>query len=236
MNPRTGQPIYITSPQTQRSKDTSSSGWYMPSVTQTWSGSYWLWKSKQLLLKCWLCAVQKTMKKSTTNGSSCGHCTKHHTPGREYCSAKDSTCHSCQKIGHWKQKCRKSNKAKDAYKKPKSQPQQWHEGRKRADEVGVSEGDPAFDEVMLHAWLADQKRPEDLKQITICRHFYWHDNRSLCYCGYAYCIKEEGQPLMQGGHWCRRKCDAPLSLCKTLPKLVNGNWNVHRITEMQYHA
>ena len=38
--------------------------------------------------------------------------------------AKDSTCHSCQKIGHWKQKCRKSNKAKDAHKKPKSQPQQ----------------------------------------------------------------------------------------------------------------
>ena len=26
-----------------------------------------------------------------------------------------------------------------------------HGGRKRADEVGVSEGDPAFDEVMIHA-------------------------------------------------------------------------------------
>ena len=73
------------------------------------------------------------------------------TPGREHCPAKDSTCHSCQKIGHWKQKCRKSNKAKDAYKKPKSQPQRRHGGRKRADEVGVSEGDPAFDEVMIHA-------------------------------------------------------------------------------------
>ena len=52
---------------------------------------------------------------------------------------------------HWKQKCRKSNKAKDAHKKPRSQPQRRHGGRKRADEVGVSEGDPTFDEVMIHA-------------------------------------------------------------------------------------
>ena len=36
-------------------------------------------------------------------------------------------------------------------KKPKSQPQRRHGGRRRADEVGVSEGDPAFDEVMIHA-------------------------------------------------------------------------------------
>ena len=48
-----------------------------------------------------------------------------------------------------KQKCRKSNKAKDAHKKPKSQPQWGHGGRKRADEVGISEGDPAFDEIMI---------------------------------------------------------------------------------------
>ena len=96
-------------------------------------------------------AVQKTMKKSSTHTTPCGNCTKCHTPGREHCPAKDSTCHSCQKIGHWKQKCRKSNKAKDAHKKPKSQPQRQHGGRRRADEVGVSEGDPAFDEVMIHA-------------------------------------------------------------------------------------
>ena len=37
---------------------------------------------------------------------------------------------------------------------------------------------------------------------------------------------------MQGGHWYRRKCDAPLSLCKTLPQSVNKNWNAHRITKM----
>ena len=90
-------------------------------------------------------AVQKMTKKPPTHSSPCGNCTKRHTPGREH-----STCHSCQKIGHWKQKCRKSNKAKDAHKKPKSQPQRRHGGRRRADEVGVS-GDPAFDEVMIHA-------------------------------------------------------------------------------------
>ena len=41
----------------------------------------------------------------------------------------------------------KSNKAKDAHKKPKSQPQTRHGGRKMADKVGISEGDPAFDEL-----------------------------------------------------------------------------------------
>ena len=96
-------------------------------------------------------AVQKMTKKASSHGNPCGNCTKCHTPGREHCLAKDSTCHSYQKIGHWKQKCRKSNKANDAHKKPRSQPQQRLGGRKRADEVGVLEGDPAFDEVMIHA-------------------------------------------------------------------------------------
>ena len=68
-------------------------------------------------------AVQKMTKKPSTRSSPCGNCMKHHTPGREHCPAKDSTYHSCQKIGHWKQKCGKSNKAKDTHKKPKSQPQ-----------------------------------------------------------------------------------------------------------------
>ena len=40
-------------------------------------------------------AVQKMMKKASSQGSPCGNCTKHHTPGREHCPAKDSTCHSC---------------------------------------------------------------------------------------------------------------------------------------------
>ena len=76
--------------------------------------------------------VQKMMKKSSTPGSSYGNCTKHHTPGRQHFPAKDSAYYSCQKIGHWKQKCRKSNKAKDAHKKPKLQPQWQHRGRKIA--------------------------------------------------------------------------------------------------------
>ena len=42
-------------------------------------------------------AVQKMTKKPPTHGSPCGNCTKCHTPGREHCPAKDSTCHSCQK-------------------------------------------------------------------------------------------------------------------------------------------
>ena len=96
-------------------------------------------------------AVQKMMKKASSHSNPCGNCTKCHTPGREHCPAKDSTCHSCLKLVHWKQKCRKSNKAKDAHKKPKSQSQCRHGGRRRADEVGVLEGDPAFDEVMIHA-------------------------------------------------------------------------------------
>ena len=101
--------------------------------------------SMGLLTKA-LSAVQKMTKKASSQGNPCSNCTKCHTPGREHCPAKGSTCHSYQKVSHWKQKCRKSNKAKDAHKK---QPQHWHGGRKRADEVGVSEGDPTFDEVMI---------------------------------------------------------------------------------------
>ena len=33
-------------------------------------------------------AVQKMTRKPSTHGSSCGNCTKYHTPGREHCPAK----------------------------------------------------------------------------------------------------------------------------------------------------
>ena len=92
--------------------------------------------------------VQQTMKKSSTHNTPCGNYTKCHTPGREHCPAKDSTYHSC-------------------HKKPKSQTQHRHGRRKRADEVGVLEPDPAFDEIMIHAWLADQKSPEDPENIIL---------------------------------------------------------------------
>ena len=94
--------------------------------------------------------VQK-MKKPQSHGSPCSNCTKRHPPGREHCPAKDFTCHACQNVGHWKQKCRKSNKAKDSNKKPKQQFRRRPGGRKKADEVGVSDGDPTFDEITIHA-------------------------------------------------------------------------------------
>ena len=31
----------------------------------------------------------------------CGHCTRHHQPGRSHCPARDSKCLKCHKIGHW---------------------------------------------------------------------------------------------------------------------------------------
>ena len=36
---------------------------------------------------------------------------------------------------------------------------------------------------------------------------------------------------MQSGHWCKRKHDAPLSLCQTLLQSVNENCNAHRTME-----
>ena len=90
-------------------------------------------------------AVQKMMKKSST----CNY-TKCHTPGRDHCPAKDSTCHACQKTGHWRQKCKSKKAAPGAQKKPNPKSQSQHQpgGRKRADEVRVSEGDPAFNNAM----------------------------------------------------------------------------------------
>ena len=176
------------------------------------------------------------VKKSTTHGSSCGNCTKHHTPGREHCPAKDSTCHSCQKIGHWKQKCRKSNNSKDAHKKPKSQWQHWHGGRKRVDEVGILEGDPAFDEVMIHAWLADQKRPEDLKQITLTDISI--DAMTEAFATVDMTVASKKRASL----WCKVDTGAggnvmPLwAFDELFPQSVNENWNAHRITKMQYQA
>ena len=59
------------------------------------------------------------------------------------------TSHACQNVGCWKQKCKKSSKVKDSRKKPKSQFHHQPGGRKRADEV--PDGDPAFDEITIHA-------------------------------------------------------------------------------------
>ena len=91
-------------------------------------------------------AVKKTNKKGF---STCDNCTKCHTPGRYNYPAKDSTSHTCQKTGHWKKKFKKTV---SGAKKLKPQPQsQCHAGGRRGvNEVRVSEGDPAFDEVTIH--------------------------------------------------------------------------------------
>ena len=172
-------------------------------------------------------AIQKVPRKTQSD-----NCTKPHAPGWQPCPVKDSTCNYCQKVEHWRIKCIKSKKTVPGSKKlPKLQhpPHHYLGGKKTTDEVGVSEGDPHYDEISIQAWLGDQKSPKDPEEIT-CRHFHWCNDRNLCKCGDACCIKEESQPSMQGGHWCRRKCDAPSSLWKTLPKSVNKSWTAHRTT------
>ena len=36
----------------------------------------------------------------------CGNCTRCHQPGRSHCTARESKCMKCHKIGHWQPKCR----------------------------------------------------------------------------------------------------------------------------------
>ena len=94
-------------------------------------------------------AIQKAPKKPFM----CGNCTKHHAPGRDHCPAKNSTCHGCQTVGHWQVKCRKSKPStnKGAKKgKPQPRPPRRFSKKKKTDEVGVSEEDPAYmDEVTV---------------------------------------------------------------------------------------
>ena len=94
-------------------------------------------------------AIQKVPKKS-----QCGDCTKPHAPGRQHCPAKDSTCTYCRKVGHWRVKCRKSKRtAPGSMKTPNPQQPPRHRlgGKKKVDEVGVSEGDPHYDEISIQA-------------------------------------------------------------------------------------
>ena len=94
-------------------------------------------------------AIQKVPKKS-----QCGNCTKPHAPGQQHYPAKDSTCHCCHKVGHWRIKCRKSKRTAPASKKtpnPQQPPRHRSGGKKKADEVGVSKGDPHYDEISRQA-------------------------------------------------------------------------------------
>ena len=58
-------------------------------------------------------AVQKTAgrRRQQPPKGQCGNCTKKHPSGWDNCPARDATCHGCGNKGHWKTKCRKSQKA-----------------------------------------------------------------------------------------------------------------------------
>jgi hypothetical protein len=42
----------------------------------------------------------------------CQNCDKWHAPSREACPAKDSICHGCECVGHWRRCCRKSRQSR----------------------------------------------------------------------------------------------------------------------------
>ena len=94
-------------------------------------------------------AIQKVPRKT-----QCGNCTKPHAPGRQHCPAKDSTCNYCHKVGHWRTKCRKSKRMAPGSKKTPNLQQPPHYrlgGKKKADEISVSEGDPHYDKISIQA-------------------------------------------------------------------------------------
>ena len=105
-------------------------------------------------------------------------------------------------------------------------------GRKRADEVGVLEGDPAFDEVMIHAWLANQKRPEDPEKITLIDISIDVMTEAFATVDMPVASKKWASLQCKVDTGAGGKCDAPLTLYKTLPKLVNKIRNAHRTTKM----
>ena len=95
-------------------------------------------------------AVQKMTKKVSSHSNPCANCTKRHTPGREHCPAKDSATLARRSVTR-SRSAGSLTRPRMPTRNPKSQSQCRHGGRRRADEVGVSEGDPSFDEVMIHA-------------------------------------------------------------------------------------
>ena len=98
---------------------------------------------------------QKGRPPTRSNNHQCGNCTQSHAPGRKSCPAKDATCHTCGKTGHWKQRCRSGPKSgpSGGSKPPstrgrggKGQHQKTHP--KRINEVGT-DFDPQLDEVRI---------------------------------------------------------------------------------------
>ena len=91
--------------------------------------SQWPWPHPQ--------QQQKTL--NSQNQHVCGNCTKSHAPSRASCPAKESTCWSCGRIGHWDVRSQStSGKQKDPNKNP---PWCWPKGGKQKQTHTVDVGD-----------------------------------------------------------------------------------------------
>ena len=85
-------------------------------------------------------AIQKTAgrRRQQPPKGQCGNCTKKHPSGRDNCPARDATCHGCGNKGHWKTKCRKSQKADKGQTSRRPQHPKKLKGR-RTDEIDVDQ-------------------------------------------------------------------------------------------------
>ena len=85
-------------------------------------------------------AVQKTAgrRRQQPPKGQCGNCTKKHPSGRDNCPVRDATCHGCGNKGHWKTKCRKSQKADKGQTSRRPQHPKKPKGR-RTDEIDVDQ-------------------------------------------------------------------------------------------------
>ena len=102
------------------------------------------------------------------NLHTCGNCTKSHAPGRASCPAKDSTCQSCGRIGHWDIRCQStSSKQKDPNKKPpRHEPKSGKQKQTHTVYVG-NDYDPQCNEVTIddcphHSAQLGQKPGDDI--------------------------------------------------------------------------
>ena len=84
--------------------------------------------------------------------NSCGNCTKHHTPGRSSCPAKDAQCRACGKTGHWKVKCRSRDKQSSSGQHTPRHNKGGKYRQKQILDVGTDDN-PHYDEVRVAAVL-----------------------------------------------------------------------------------
>ena len=105
----------------------------------------------------------------------CANCTKRHQPGRAHCPAKDSKCDKCQKIGHWRPKCRGGRPPPRTQGPPRGQQgtnrgtYKRHTGQKRTDAIDIADGDSPPDEVSLYGikFVNDHTTDVNPTEITV---------------------------------------------------------------------